>query len=80
MTLCFWKADECASYIEAKKLGILKEIGGLSTEYRTLYEVGGDLADTLHAITLAVDMMGGKSEGDIRFVLMDDDGAFLDAC
>jgi hypothetical protein len=78
MTLCFWKADECASYIEAKKLGILKEIGGLSTEYRTLYEVGGDLADTLHAITLAVDMMGGK--GDIRFVLMDDDGAFLDAC
>jgi hypothetical protein len=78
MTLCFWKADECASYIEAKKLGILKEIGGLNTEYRTLYEVGGDLADTLHAITLAVDMMGGK--GDIRFVLMDDDGAFLDAC
>jgi hypothetical protein len=78
MTLCFWKADECASYIEAKKLGILKEIGGLSTEYRTLYEVGGDLADTLHAITLAVDMMGVK--GDIRFVLMDDDGAFLDAC
>jgi len=78
MTLCFWKADECASYIEAKKLGILKEIGGLSTEYRTLYEVGGDLADTLHAITLAVDMMGGK--GDIRFVLMDDGGAFLDAC
>jgi len=78
MILCFWKADECASYIEAKKLGILKEIGGLNTEYRTLYEVGGDLADTLHAITLAVDMMGGK--GDIRFVLLDDDGTFLDAC
>jgi hypothetical protein len=78
MNLCFWKADECASYIEAKKLGILKEIGGLNTEYRTLYEVGGDLADTLHAITLAVDMMGGK--GDIRFVLLDDDGTFLDAC
>ena len=78
MNLCFWKADECASYIEAKKLGILKEIGGLSTEYRTLYEVGGDLADTLHAISLAVDMMGGK--GDIRFVLFNDDGEFLDAC
>ena len=78
MNLCFWKADECATYIEAKKLGILKEIGGLNTEYRTLYEVGGDLADTLHAITLAVDMMGGK--GDIRFVLLDDDGTFLDAC
>lgn len=77
MILCFWKANECASYIEAKKLGILKEIGGLNTEYRTLYEVGGDLADTLHAITLAVDMMGGK--GDIRFVLLDDDGKFLDA-
>jgi hypothetical protein len=78
MNLCFWKADECASYIEAKKLGILKDIGGLNTEYRTLYEVGGDLADTLHAISLAVDMMGGK--GDIRFVLLDDDGTFLDAC
>jgi len=78
MNLCFWIADECATYIEAKKLGILKEIGGLNTEYRTLYEVGGDLADTLHAITLAVDMMGGK--GDIRFVLLDDDGTFLDAC
>lgn len=78
MTLYFWRADECASYIEAKSLGILKDIGGLSTEYRKLYEVGGDLADTLHAISLAVDMMGGK--GDIRFVLMDDDGAFLDAC
>ena len=78
MNLCFWKADECASYIEAKKLGILKDIGGLNTEYRTLYEVGGDLADTLHAISLAVDMMGGKN--DIRFVLLDDDGTFLDAC
>ena len=78
MNLCFWRADECSSYIEAKKLGILKDIGGLNTEYRTLYEVGGDLADTLHAISLAVDMMGGK--GDIRFVLLDDDGTFLDAC
>ena len=78
MNLCFWRADECASFIEAKKLGILKDIGGLNTEYRTLYEAGGDLADTLHAISLAVDMMGGK--GDIRFVLLDDDGTFLDAC
>ena len=78
MNLCFWRADECASFIEAKKLGILKDIGGLNNEYRTLYEVGGDLADTLHAISLAVDMMGGK--GDIRFLLLDDDGTFLDAC
>lgn len=53
-------------------------IGGLSTEYRRLYEVGGDLADTLEAISVTVKMMDGN--GQIRFVLFDDDGTFLDAC
>ena len=78
MNLCFWRADEYASYAEAKSAGALQEIGGLNTEYRKLYEVGGDLADTLHAINVTANMM--ENEADIRYVLFDDGGEFLDAC
>jgi hypothetical protein len=78
MNLCFWRTDQYSSFTEAKKMGGLREIGGLETEYRSLYEVGGDLADTLGAISITADMMGGK--GTIRFVLLDNDGTFLDAC
>jgi hypothetical protein len=78
MNLCFWRADQYSSYAEAKKMGGLREIGGLNTEYRRLYEVGGDLADTLEAISVTADMMGHK--GTVSFVLFDDGGEFLDAC
>jgi hypothetical protein len=78
MRLCFYRVDKCASFAEAIKLGAMQEITGLQTEYRTLYEVGGDLADTLHAINVAANMMENKA--DIRYVLFDDDGEFLDAC
>jgi hypothetical protein len=78
MKLCFYRTDQYESYAQAKKQGGLMNIGGLSTEYRRLYEVGGDLADTLEAISVTVKMMDGN--GQIRFVLFDDDGTFLDAC
>jgi hypothetical protein len=78
MRLCFYRADQYSSFAEAIKLGGMREITGLQTEYRTLYEVGGDLADTLDAISATADMLGSK--GKLRFVLFDDDGEFLDAC
>jgi hypothetical protein len=78
MRLCFYRADQYSSYLEAIKLGGMQEITGLQTEYRRLYDVGGDLADTLEAIYVTVKMMDGK--GQIRFVLFNDDGTFLDAC
>ena len=78
MRLCFYRVDQYGSFAEAIKLGGVQEITGLQTEYRTLYEVGGDLADTLDAIHATVKMMDGN--GQIRFVLFDDGGEFLDAC
>ena len=78
MRLCFYRADQYSSYLEAIKFGGMQEITGLQTEYRTLYEVGGDLADALDAINATLRMM--DSNGQIRFVLFDDDGEFLDAC
>ena len=78
MRLCFYRADQYSSYLEAVKFGGMQEITGLQTEYQTLYEVGGDLADTLDAIHAAVRMMDGK--GQVRFVLFTDDCEFLDAC
>jgi len=77
MRLCFYRADQYSSYLEAIRLGGLREITGLQTEYRRLYETGGDLADTLQAINITASMMDGK--GQIRFVLFDDDCTFLDA-
>lgn len=78
MRLCFYRADQYSSYLEAVKLGGMQEITGLQTEYQTLYEVGGDLADTLDAINATLRMM--DSNGQIRFVLFTDDCKFLDAC
>lgn len=78
MRLCFYRVDKYASFAEAIKLGAMQEITGLQTEYRTLYEVGGDLADALDAINATLRMM--DSNGQIRFVLFDDGGEFLDAC
>jgi len=78
MTLYFYRQDMYGSYVEAKAKGELREISGLTTEYRTLYEVGGDLADTLSAIHTTSKMFNDKST--IRYVLFDDDGTFLDAC
>jgi len=77
MRLCFYRADQYSSYLEAIKHGGMQEITGLQTEYRTLYEVGGDLADTLDAIHATASMMDGKAT--LRFVLFDDDCTFLDA-
>jgi hypothetical protein len=77
MNLCFWRRSQYASYAEAKKMGGLREIGGLHTEYRTLYETGGDLADTLDAIHTTKDMMDSNER--LGYVLFDDDGTFLDA-
>lgn len=78
MELHFYRQDQYGSYAEANKGGGLREIRGLTTEYRRLYEVGGDLADTLEAIHITSKMMDAKSV--IRYVLLDDDGKFLDAC
>lgn len=78
MILCFWRRSQYSSYAEAKKCGGLREIGGLNTEYRTLCEVGGDLADTLEAIYVTKDMMDNTER--LGYVLLDDDGTFLDAC
>ncbi len=78
MILYFYRQDMYGSYTEANAKGELREISGLTTEYRTLYEAGGDLADTLEAIHKTAKMMDEKSV--IRYVLLDDDGTFLDAC
>ena len=78
MILYFYRQDVYGSYAEANAKGELREISGLTTEYRTLYEVGGALADTLEAIHKTSKMMDAKSV--IRYVLLDDDGKFLDAC
>ena len=77
MILYFWRRSQYSSYAEAKKMGGLKDIGGLQTEYRTLYEAGGDLADTLDAIHTTKDMMDSSER--LGYVLLDDDGKFLDA-
>jgi len=77
MTLCFWRRSQYSSYLEAKKQGGLREIAGLQTEYRTLYECGGDLADTLDAIYTTRDMMDSNER--LGYVLFNDDGEFLDA-
>jgi len=77
MILYFWRRSQYSSYAEAKKMGGLKEIGGLQTEYRTLYACGGDLADTLDAIHTTKDMMDSSER--LGYVLLDDDGKFLDA-
>jgi hypothetical protein len=78
MILYFYRQDMYGSYVEAKAKGELRKISGLTTEYRTLYEAGGDLADTLEAIHVTAKMMDGNAR--IRYVLLDDDGKFLDAC
>lgn len=78
MNLCFYRQDQYGSFTEAKLCGGLREIHGLTTEYRRLFDVGGDLADTLEAINVTADMMDGKAR--IRYVLFDDNGTFLDAC
>ena len=78
MTLCFWRRSQYSTYLEAKKMGGLREISGLQTEYRTLYEVGGDLADTLDAIHTTKDMMDSNER--LGYVLLNDDGEMLDAC
>jgi hypothetical protein len=77
MTLYFWRRSQYSTYLEAKKMGGLYDIGGLNTEYRTLFNVGGDLADTLEAIHTSVSMMGSSER--LGMVLLDDDGKFLDA-
>lgn len=77
MTLYFWRRSQYSTYAEAKKMGGLYQIGGLSTEYRTLYEVGGDLADTLDAIYVTKGMMDSNER--LGYVLLDDDGTLLDA-
>ena len=78
MRLCFYSVGMYSSYLEAIKHGGMREITGLHTEYRTLYETGGDLADTLEAIHITARMMDGNAR--LNYVLFDDDGAFLDAC
>ena len=78
MELRFFRQDLYGSYAEAYEKGGLKEIHGLATEYRRLFDVGGDLADTLSAIHTTSKMFNDKST--IRYVLFDDDGTFLDAC
>jgi hypothetical protein len=78
MILYFYRQDMYGSYAEACEKGGVKEIHGLHTEYRRLFDVGGDLADTLEAIHKTSKMMDEKSV--IRYVLLDDDGTFLDAC
>lgn len=78
MELHFYRQDQYGSYAEANQRGGLREIHGLTTEYRRLYDVGGDLADTLEAIHKTSKMMDAKSV--IRYVLLDDNGTFLDAC
>jgi len=77
MRLCFYRADQYSSYLEAIKLGGMREITGLQTEYRRLHDVGGDLADTLEAIHITARMMDGNAR--LNYVLFDDDGEFLDA-
>jgi hypothetical protein len=78
MELRFYRQDLYGSYAEANEKGGLKEIYGLTTEYRRLFDVGGDLADALSAIHTTSKMFNDKST--IRYVLLDDDGTFLDAC
>jgi len=78
MILYFWRRSQYSSYAEAKKMGGLRDISGLNTEYRSLYEVGGDLADTLDAIHITKDMMDSNER--LGYVLLDDDGTLLDAC
>ena len=78
MILYFYRQEMYGSFAEASAKDGLREIHGLTTEYRRLYNVGGDLADTLEAIHVTAKMMDAKSV--IRYVLLDDDGKFLDAC
>jgi hypothetical protein len=78
MRLCFWRRDRYSSYLEATAEGGLREISELHTEYRRLYETGGDLADTLNAIHITARMMDDKAR--LSYLLLDDDGTFLDAC
>ena len=78
MELRFFRQDLYGSYAEANEKGGLKDIHGLTTEYRRLFDVGGDLADTLSAIHTTSKMFNDKST--IRYVLFDDDDKFLDAC
>jgi hypothetical protein len=78
MELHFFRQDLYGSYAEANAKGELRKIHGLTTEYRRLFDVGGDLADTLDAIHTTSKMFNDKST--IRYVLFDDDGTFLDAC
>ena len=77
MTLYFWRRSQYSTYLEAKKMGGLYQIGGLATEYRSLYEVGGDVADTLEAIHTTTKMMDSSEQ--LGMVLLDDNGALLDA-
>jgi hypothetical protein len=77
MRLCFYRADQYSSYLEAINQGGVREITGLQTEYRRLHDTGGDLADTLEAIHITARMMDGNAR--LSYVLFDDDGEFLDA-
>jgi len=78
MILYFYRQEMYGSFAEASAKDGLREIHGLTTEYRRLFDVGGDLADTLEAIHKTSKMMYANSS--IRYVLFDDDGTFLDAC
>jgi hypothetical protein len=78
MILYFWRKSQYSTYTEAQKASGLCSIGGLHTEYRSLYEAGGDLADTLDAIDTTKRMMDSNER--LGYVLLDDDGKFLDAC
>ena len=78
MILYFYRQEMYGSFAEASAKDGLREIHGLTTEYRRLFDVGGDLADTLEAIHVTAKMMDGNAR--IGYVLLDDDGTFLDAC
>ena len=77
MRLCMYKAGKYASFAEAMKMGGIREITGIETECRTLFDMGGALADVIDAIHTTADLF--DSNYAIRYVLFDNDGEFLDA-
>ena len=77
MRLCMYKAGKYSSFAEAVKMGGVREIDGIETECRTLFDMGGALADVMEAIHTTADLF--DSNYAIRYVLFDNDGEFLDA-
>lgn len=77
MVLFFWRRSQYSTYAEAKTMGGLYKVGGLITEYRSLYSSGGDLVDTLEAIHTTTKMMDSNEQ--LGYVLLDEDGKFIDA-